>query len=59
MATQTPEITITVEARDSSGPGETGRMRNQGRVPSVLYGGDMPPVHVVPTNDAAFYRLIQ
>ena len=46
MATQTPEITITVEARDGRGPGEAGRMRNQGRVPSVLYGGDKPPVAI-------------
>jgi len=44
MATQTPEITITVEAREGRGTGDAGRMRNQGRVPSVLYGGDKPPV---------------
>jgi large subunit ribosomal protein L25 len=46
MATQTPEITITVEAREGRGPGEAGRMRHQGRVPSVLYGGDKPPVAI-------------
>jgi len=46
MATQTPEITITVEAREGRGTGEAGRMRNQGRVPSVLYGGEMPPVAI-------------
>jgi len=46
MATQTPEITITVEAREGRGSGEAGRMRNQGRVPSVLYGGDKPPVAI-------------
>jgi large subunit ribosomal protein L25 len=46
MATQTPEITITVEAREGRGTGEAGRMRNQGRVPSVLYGGDKPPVAI-------------
>lgn len=46
MATQTPEITITVEAREGRGTGEAGRMRNQGRVPSVLYGGDQPPVAI-------------
>jgi large subunit ribosomal protein L25 len=46
MATQTPEITITVEAREGRGSGESGRMRSQGRVPSVLYGGDKPPVAI-------------
>ena len=46
MATQTPEITITVEAREGRGTGEAGRMRNQGRVPSVLYGGDKPPIAI-------------
>jgi large subunit ribosomal protein L25 len=46
MATQTPEITITVEAREGRGSGEAGRMRLQGRVPSVLYGGDKPPVAI-------------
>jgi large subunit ribosomal protein L25 len=44
MAIQTPEITITVEAREGRGSGEAGRMRSQGRVPSVLYGGEKPPV---------------
>jgi large subunit ribosomal protein L25 len=46
MATQTPEITITVEARKGRGTGDAGRMRNQGRVPAVLYGGDKPPVAI-------------
>ena len=46
MATQTPEITITVEAREGRGSGEAGRMRNEGRVPSVLYGGEKPPVAI-------------
>ena len=46
MAIQTPEITITVEAREGRGSGEAGRMRHQGRVPSVLYGGGKPPVAI-------------
>ena len=46
MAIQTPEIMITVEAREGRGSGEAGRMRHQGRVPSVLYGGDKPPVAI-------------
>lgn len=46
MSIQSPEITITVEAREGRGSGEAGRMRSQGRVPSVLYGGDKPPVAI-------------
>ena len=46
MATQTPEITITVEARKGRGTGDAGRMRHKGRVPAVLYGGDKPPVAI-------------
>jgi large subunit ribosomal protein L25 len=46
MSIQSPEITITVEAREGVGSGEAGRMRSQGRVPSVLYGGDRPPVAI-------------
>jgi large subunit ribosomal protein L25 len=46
MAIQTPEITITVEAREGRGSGEAGRMRSLGRVPSVLYGGEKPPVAI-------------
>ena len=46
MSIQSPEITITVEAREGRGSGEAGRMRSQGRVPSVLYGGEKPPVAI-------------
>jgi large subunit ribosomal protein L25 len=46
MATQSPEITITVEAREGRGTGDAGRIRHQGRVPAVLYGGDKPPVAI-------------
>ena len=46
MAIQTPEITITVEAREGRGSGEAGRMRSHGRVPSVLFGGEKPPVAI-------------
>ena len=40
---ETPEIVVTVESRDSRGSSEAGRMRNQGMVPAVVYGGDKPP----------------
>ncbi len=36
-------ITLTVEARQSSGKGEAGRMRRQGRVPGVFYGPGRAP----------------
>ncbi len=43
MATQTPEIVITVERRDTRGTSEAGRLRHKGMVPAVVYGGDKPP----------------
>jgi large subunit ribosomal protein L25 len=58
MATQTPEITITVEAREGRGTGEAGRMRNQGRVPSVLYGGDRPPV-AISVDEHAVHEILK
>jgi large subunit ribosomal protein L25 len=39
-------MTITVELREGRGSAEAGRMRHQGRVPAVLYGGDKPPVAI-------------
>lgn len=43
MSIQSPEMTITVELREGRGSAEAGRMRHQGRVPAVVYGGDKPP----------------
>ncbi len=42
----TPETVITVEAREGRGSSEAGRLRHQGMVPSVLYGGGMPSVAI-------------
>ena len=42
----TPETVITVEAREGRGSAEAGRMRRQGMVPSVVYGGGKPPVAI-------------
>jgi large subunit ribosomal protein L25 len=42
----TPETVITVEAREGRGSSEAGRLRRQGMVPSVIYGGGMPPVAI-------------
>ncbi len=46
MSLKSPEITITVEMREGRGSEEAGRLRRSGRVPSVLYGGDRPPVAI-------------
>ncbi len=45
-ALQTPEITVTVESRESRGKAEAGRLRRQGLVPAVVYGGNKPPVPI-------------
>ena len=42
----TPETVITVEAREGRGSSEAGRLRRQGMVPSVVYGGGIPPVAI-------------
>jgi large subunit ribosomal protein L25 len=39
-------MTITVEMREGRGSSEAGRMRRDGRVPAVLYGGDRGSVAI-------------
>ena len=46
MSLQSPEITITVEKREGRGSAEAGRLRRTGRVPSVIYGGELGPVPI-------------
>ncbi len=48
MATtiQTADITLVVEKREDKGTNPSGRLRAEGRVPAVLYGGDLPPVPI-------------
>jgi large subunit ribosomal protein L25 len=48
MATtiQTADITLIVEKREDKGTSPSGRLRAVGRVPAVLYGGDLPPVPI-------------
>jgi len=48
MATtiQTADITLIVEKRDDKGTTPSGRLRAEGRVPAVLYGGELPPVAI-------------
>jgi large subunit ribosomal protein L25 len=48
MATtiETSDIVLTVLKRDDRGTSPSGRLRAQGRVPAVLYGGDKAPVPI-------------
>jgi len=48
MATtiQTADITLIVEKRENKGTGSSGRLRAEGRVPAVLYGGDLPSMPI-------------
>ncbi|MCU0305653.1 MAG: 50S ribosomal protein L25 [Thermoanaerobaculales bacterium] len=48
MATtiQTADITLIVDKREEKGTSPSGRLRAVGRVPAVLYGGDLPPVAI-------------
>lgn len=48
MATtiETSDIVLTVSKRDDRGTSSSGRLRAQGRVPAVLYGGDKPSVAI-------------
>jgi len=48
MATtiQTADITLIVEKREDKGTNPSGRLRAVGRVPAVLYGGDLPAVPI-------------
>jgi len=48
MATtiQTADITLIVEKRENKGTGPSGRLRAEGRVPAVLYGGDLPSMPI-------------
>jgi large subunit ribosomal protein L25 len=45
-ALDSPEIVVTVESREGIGTGDAGRLRRQGMVPAVVYGGDKPPVPI-------------
>jgi large subunit ribosomal protein L25 len=45
-ALDSPEIVVTVDSREGIGTGDAGRLRRQGMVPAVVYGGDKPPVPI-------------
>jgi large subunit ribosomal protein L25 len=40
------EISLEVEARENRGKGAAGRLRREGKVPAVIYGGGRDPVSV-------------
>lgn len=48
MATtiETADITLIVDKREERGAGAAGRLRAEGRVPAVIYGGDKPTVAI-------------
>ena len=48
MATtiETADITLIVDKREDKGTNPSGRLRAEGRVPAVIYGGDVPPVPI-------------
>lgn len=48
MATtiETADITLIVDKREDKGTSPSGRLRAEGRVPAVLYGGDLAPVPI-------------
>jgi large subunit ribosomal protein L25 len=45
------DIVITVEKRTDIGRGAAGRLRREGNVPAVVYGGDRPPVPITVEED--------
>jgi large subunit ribosomal protein L25 len=40
------EIVMTVEQRSDQGKGAARKLRREGRIPAVVYGGDKPPVSI-------------
>jgi large subunit ribosomal protein L25 len=54
MATtiETADITLIVDKREDKGTNPSGRLRAEGRVPAVVYGGDKPPVPISVDEDA-------
>jgi large subunit ribosomal protein L25 len=44
--TESNEIVMTVEQRSDQGKGAARKLRREGRIPAVVYGGDKPPVSI-------------
>jgi len=60
MATtiETADITLIVEKREDKGTNPSGRLRSEGRVPAVLYGGELPPVPIS-VDEAAVKEILK
>jgi large subunit ribosomal protein L25 len=60
MATtiQTADITLNVELREDKGTGSSGRLRAKGRIPAVIYGGDLSPV-AISVDDLAVREILK
>ena len=60
MATtiQTADITLNVELREDKGTGSSARLRTVGRIPAVIYGGDLPPV-AISVDDLAVREILK
>ena len=54
MATtiETADITLIVDKREDKGTNPSGRLRAEGRVPAVVYGGDKPSASITVEEDA-------
>ncbi len=44
--TENREIIVEVERREAEGSGAAGKLRREGRVPAVVYGGGLAPVNI-------------
>ncbi len=44
--TENKDIVIQVEPREAQGSGASGKLRREGMVPAVVYGGGKPPVNI-------------
>jgi large subunit ribosomal protein L25 len=55
---ETADIVLVVEKREDKGKNPSGRLRAEGRVPSVLYGGELPPVPIS-VDEAAVKEILK
>jgi len=55
--TENTDVVITVEAREGLGKGATGRLRRQGKIPAIVYGGDKGPAPITVDRDSLYEIL--
>ena len=51
------DFNITAEVRSDLGKGASRRLRHEGKVPAVIYGGDKDPVSLTLDHDSMFHHL--